>query len=206
MHYPACAAALERKKKRFCVLETPKRGVFNGKLDCKSGAAEFFFGGRREQKTVFPWGVATVTTPHGKELAACQKPTACCVGAYHHLAQSRPIARAVCASRSSLWQGRSLVSPAPRPEREFPALLVVWAYQQKQLFFGRGHFFFARKRDKRKWGIFSVFSWCFSFLFGGVFVLFGCVLFFVRQRDFLGGVFFRRHTTPKRGIPALTMP
>ena len=27
-------------------------------------------------------------------------------------------------------------------EREFPALLVVWACQQKQLIFGRGQFFF----------------------------------------------------------------
>ena len=49
----------------------------------------------------------------------------------------------------------------PRPERESPALLVVWAYQQKQLFFGRGQFFFARKCFFRR-----VFV-----LFGGVFVL-----------------------------------
>ena len=54
VHYPA-RAALERKKNSdFCVLEAPKRGVFNGKLDYKSGAAEFFFCGRREQKVVLP--------------------------------------------------------------------------------------------------------------------------------------------------------
>ena len=50
--------------------------------------------------------------------------------------------------------------------------------------------------------------------FGGVFVLFGGIFFcflgfflvFARQRDFFGGVLFRRHTTPKRGIPALPTP
>ena len=45
----------------FCVLETPKRGVFNGNLDCKPGPADFFFGGRREQKEVPfpPWHART---------------------------------------------------------------------------------------------------------------------------------------------------
>ena len=32
--------------------------------------------------------------------------------------------------------------PNSGAEREFPALLVVWAYQQKQLIFGRGSFLF----------------------------------------------------------------
>ena len=47
------ARRLSAKNSDFCVLETPKRGVFNGKLDCKLGSAEFFFCGRREQKVVF---------------------------------------------------------------------------------------------------------------------------------------------------------
>ena len=41
---------------------------------------------------------------------------------------------------TSRRQAAVRVAP-PRAEREFPALLVVWAYQQKQLFFGRGQFF-----------------------------------------------------------------
>ena len=40
-------------------------------------------------------------------------------------------------------------------EREFPALLVVWAYQQKKKI-GRGQFFLARK----KIGVFFVFWGC----------------------------------------------
>ena len=42
MYYLACAALVRKKNSGFCVLEIPKRGVFNGKLDCKSGAAFFF--------------------------------------------------------------------------------------------------------------------------------------------------------------------
>ena len=45
MRTKACTIqpALERNNQRFflCVLETPERGGFNGKLDCKSGAAFF---------------------------------------------------------------------------------------------------------------------------------------------------------------------
>ena len=47
------------------------------------------------------------------------------------------------------------------PEREFPALLVVWGYQQKQLIFGRGQFIFARKREKFFLGVFFAFWGCF---------------------------------------------
>ena len=61
------------------------------------------------------------------------------------------------------------------PEREFPALLVFWAYQQDQLIFGIG-IFFALTRD---------FFWVFSpssggvfVLLGGVFVLLGCFFSF----------------------------
>ena len=36
------------------------------------------------------------------------------------------------------------IGKRPPAERESPALLVVWAYQQKQLFFGRRQFFFFR--------------------------------------------------------------
>ena len=38
---PASAALERQKNSDFCVLETPKRGAFNGKLDCKSGGGIF---------------------------------------------------------------------------------------------------------------------------------------------------------------------
>ena len=75
-------------------------------------------------------------------------------------------------------------------------------------FLEEGRFFFARKREEKKgFG-------CFVRLLGvfllHVCVLWGCFLFFARQHEFFGfggrGVFFRRHTTPKRGNPALTTP
>ena len=54
----------------------------------------------------------------------------------------------------------------PSSERDFPALLVVWAYQEKQSAFWERAFFFVHKRVK-KFG-------CFSPVFGGgVFVLWG---------------------------------
>ena len=65
------------------------------------------------------------------------------------------------------------------PEREFPALLVFWAYQQNQLFFGRGQFLFARKREKKIGCFFRLLGVCFVVL-GGVFVVLGCFLFFAR--------------------------
>ena len=39
--------------------------------------------------------------------------------------------------------------------------------------------------------------------FGGVFVLFGCFFLLPRASAVFLGVNFKRHTTPKRGIPAL---
>ena len=60
------------------------------------------------------------------------------------------------------------------PEREFPALLVVWAYQQKQLFFlEEGSFFFARKRGGGKLGCFFRLLGCFCAF--GVFLCFSRV-------------------------------
>ena len=75
----------------------------------------------------------------------------------------------------SPWE---IPNPIETPERESPALLVVWAYQQNQLIFGRGPFFFARKREN--------FFWVFFSPFGGVFVLLVFFLLFARQRDFFG--------------------
>ena len=49
-------------------------------------------------------------------------------------------------------------------------------------------------------GVFFAFFWC-SFLFCAFGVFF--FLFFARQRDFFSGINFLKHTTPKRGIPAL---
>ena len=68
-------------------------------------------------------------------------------------------------------------------EREFPALLVVWAYQQKQLFFWkRAVFFVARKRGKKSWVFFGIFGVFLCFL--GVFCAFCFFLLFARQRKF----------------------
>ena len=77
-------------------------------------------------------------------------------------------------------------------ERKFPALLVIWAYQKKQLRLEEGSFFFARKRDFLflffsplevflcYWGVFFV-------LLGGGFCVFGFVFVFRAQREiFLG--------------------
>ena len=50
--------------------------------------------------------------------------------------------------------------------------------------FGRGHFFFARKREKKTWVFFPVFWRCFC-AFRGCFCAFGVFfLLFARQRDF----------------------
>ena len=110
--------------------------------------------------------------------------------------------------RSSLVRG-GLSAGNPLVERELPALLVFWAYQQDELFFGRRQFF-SRVSAKKNFGVFVSYFLGVFVLFGGVFVLFGCFLFFARQREsflgsllFLGGVYFRRPTTPKRGVPAL---
>ena len=64
-----------------------------------------------------------------------------------------------------------------RPEREFPALLVVWAYQKKIVFLEEGFF--------RFWGVFLCFLGVFQcrfwmFFGGGAFWVF---LFFARQRE-----------------------
>ena len=51
--------------------------------------------------------------------------------------------------------------PERDAEREFPALLVVWAYEQKQLIFGLGELIFARsKREKKCLVFFSPFGKC----------------------------------------------
>ena len=101
-------------------------------------------------------------------------------------------------------------------EREFPALLlVVWGYQQNQLIFGTG-VFFSRVSAKFFLGVFSAFWGCFcAFLgcfcvFGGCFCGFGVFFFFFSRASanfFCWGVvnFFGGGTTPKRGIPALSV-
>ena len=61
------------------------------------------------------------------------------------------------------------------PEREFPALLVIWAYQQNRLIFWKRAFFLSRVSANFLFGVFSP--------FGGVFVLLGGVF------ALLGGVF-----------------
>jgi len=75
------------------------------------------------------------------------------------------------------------------------ALLVVWAYQQKQLFFWKRAVFFARKREflllvvfpPRLFGVFLCFLVVFLCFLGVFFCAFGVFLFFARQRDiFLG--------------------
>ena len=74
-------------------------------------------------------------------------------------------------------------------EREFPALLVFWTYQQTPLFLGGGR-------------LLAVFL-CFL----GVFCAFGVFFCFSRVSAifFSSFLFFRRHTTPKLGIPALCL-
>ena len=72
---------------------------------------------------------------------------------------------------------RGLCFPACPPEREFPALLVVWAYQQNQLFFWKRAVSFSRVVSAKKLlGVFSAFGGVFV-LFGGVFALLGVFLF-----------------------------
>ena len=72
--------------------------------------------------------------------------------------------------------GGSRAGLCPSAEREFPALLVVWGYQQNQLIFGTGEFFFARKREN--------FLLVFFPPFGGVFVFFlGCFCVFSLQSE-----------------------
>ena len=80
---------------------------------------------------------------------------------------------------------RELKKRAPgHPEREFPALLVVWEYQQNQLIFGTGEFFLTRKREKnwcffRLLGVFLRFFFGVFAFWGGVFVL---LVFFCLSR------------------------
>ena len=95
------------------------------------------------------------------------------------------------------------------PERESPALLVVWAYQQNNYFLEEGSFFFfARKRDPF-FGCFFRLLGCFKLLFffccafWVCFCAFGVFSFFARQRDLGGEGLIFRPTTPKRGISAL---
>ena len=82
-------------------------------------------------------------------------------------------------------------------EREFPELLVVWAYQQKKLVFGRG-IFFPRVSAKKNWCFFFVFWGCFCAFggcfcsFWGCFCAFGVFLFFARQRNYFLGSFFSK--------------
>ena len=95
--------------------------------------------------------------------------------------------------------------PVVAAEREFPALLVVWAYHpsKSNYFFEEGSFFFAREREERKRGVFFLPFWCVFVLLGGVFVLFLSFFFPRVSAIFLLGVNFSDPTTPKQGIPAL---
>ena len=67
-------------------------------------------------------------------------------------------------------------------DREFPALLVVWAYQQKQSFFGRGEFFSRVSAGGGQVGVLFAFWVCFC-----AFWVCFCACW-VRARAF-GGVF-----------------
>ena len=83
------------------------------------------------------------------------------------------------------------------PERESPALLVVWAYQQRQLFFWKKRaVFFARKRVSaggevgcfpRLLGCFCAFGGCFRAFWGCFCALWAFFLFSARQRGWGGG-------------------
>jgi len=64
---------------------------------------------------------------------------------------------------------------------EFPALLVVWAYQQKHFFLEEGSYF-SRGSAEKNWCFSPAFLGCFC-AFGGCFLCFFCFfLFFARQR------------------------
>jgi len=76
-------------------------------------------------------------------------------------------------SRAKKIDVRGFTASTP-PEREFPALLVVWGYQQKQLIFGRGQFIFARKREKKILGVFFAFWGCFCAFWGCFCAFWGC--------------------------------
>ena len=75
----------------------------------------------------------------------------------------------------------------PCAEREFPALLVVLAYQEKKLIvFWKRHFSRVSAK-KTHWGVFFVFWGCFCAV-GGCFCAFWVFFFlFARQRDFFCG-------------------
>ena len=75
-----------------------------------------------------------------------------------------------------------------------PGVLVVWAYQQKQLFFWKRAFFFARKREKKSWVFFSFFCCCCAF--GGCFYALGVFFVFrASARFFLGELIYKAHHT-----------
>ena len=83
----------------------------------------------------------------------------------------------------------------------------------KTINFWKRAVFFSRvsAEEEKDWVFFSPFGGVFVLL-GGVFAFFGVFLCFLgvffsfaRQREFLGVVNFFRGTTPKRGIPALTI-
>ena len=69
-------------------------------------------------------------------------------------------------------------------------------------FLEEGSFCFARKRDLFLCVLLPSFGGVLM-LYGGVFVFFWCFFAFHAPADFCWVFFFRRHTTPKRGIPAL---
>ena len=89
---------------------------------------------------------------------------------------------------------------APPPH---PCVAGVLGLPEKLITFSRGQFFFARIRGEK--GVFFVFLGGGLVLFGGVFVLLGCFFVFRAPARMFFLVFssYRRHTTPKRGIPAL---
>ena len=82
-------------------------------------------------------------------------------------------------------------------EREFPALLIVWAYQQKIiLFLEEGRFFFLRVSAKIFGGIFFRLLGVFLCFLGVCFVLFGCFFAFRASARFffVRSVFKAYHT------------
>ena len=100
--------------------------------------------------------------------------------------------------------GSNLAVFPPPPEREFPALLMFWAYQQNQLFLEEVSLFFARNREGGEMGVFPRLLGLFL-CFLGVFCAFWAFLFFSCQR----GIFWvfpplskAYHT--ETGIPALS--
>ena len=128
-----------------------------------------------------------------------------------------PPARARRSAPHPQSAGGRLATTRARPlfmcfaEREFPALLVVWAYQESNCISEEECTLLSRVSAKTFGVFFSVFWGCFCAFWGcfcafwGCFCAFGVFFAFRASARFFYVSWFFRPTTPKRGIPALVL-